>query len=167
MMNRMVLTLNVMALVLCPPVGYAQAPGFPPLRPTGFTAEAIGLPPRAIGSIRVRERAALAVALRVAVEDYVPRGLEPTLLIDGVPVAAASGITSVQGRVTTLSFVVDSPDLLKDGASLALQLGDDPQTRVSIPGVLRRESIRAPDPDESRRLGLPSLADWLSRRSAP
>lgn len=166
-MNRVVITLNLMVLVLFPLVGYAQAPALPLLRPTGFTAEAVGLPPRAIGSTTLRARGALAVAIRVTVEDYVPRGFEPTLLIDGVPVPAASGITGVQGRVTTLSFLLENPDLLKDGASLALQLGDDPQTRAPIPGVLRRESIRAPDPDESRRLGLPSLADWLSRRPAP
>lgn len=166
-MNRVVITLNLMALVLLAPVGHAQAPASPPLRPTGFTVQAVGLPARAIGSTTLRARSALAVAVRVTVEDYVPRGIEPTLLIDGVPVAAASGITGVQGRVTTMSFFVENPDLLKDGAPLALQLGDDAKTRAPIPGVFRRESIASPDPDESRRLGLPSLAEWLSRRPAP
>jgi hypothetical protein len=163
-MNRVVIALTLIALVGLPPGVGAQAPAAPLLRPTGFTAQAIGLPPRAIGSTTLRARGALAVAVQVTVEDYIPRGLEPTLLIDGVPVPAASGITSVQGRVTTLSFVVENPDLLKDGAALALQLGDDAKTRAAVPGTLRRDSIRNPDPDESRRLGLPSLADWLSRR---
>lgn len=166
-MNRMLITLNLMALVLLAPVGHAQGPAAPPLRPTGFTVQAVGLPARAIGSTTLRARSALAAAVRVTVEDYIPRGIEPTLLIDGVPVAAASGITGVQGRVTTLTFLVENPDLLKDGAPLALQPGDDAKTRAPISGVFRRESIRSADPDESRRLGLPSLAEWLSRRPAP
>jgi hypothetical protein len=166
-MSPVVITLNLMALVLLPLVSHAQSPPAPTVRPTGFTVQAVGLPPRTIGSTTLRARGALAVAVRVTVEDYLPRGMEPTLLIDGVPVPAASGITGVQGRVTTLSFFVENPDYLKDGASLALQLGDDPKATATIPGVLRRDSIPSPDPDESRRLGLPSLAEWLSRRSSP
>jgi hypothetical protein len=166
-MNRVVLTLSLLALTLLPLAVHAQGLAVPPLRPTGFTVQAVGLPARAIGPTTLRARPALAAAVRVTIEDYVPRGMEPTLLIDGAPVPAASGITDVQGQVTTLSFLVENPDLLKEGATLAVQLGDDPKTRVAVPGVLRRGAIQAPDPDESRRLGLPSLAEWLSRRPGP
>ena len=124
----------------------------------------MGLPVRAFGSTTLRARSALAVEIRVTVEDYLPRGLEPTLLIDRLPVRAPSGITAVQGRMTTLSFLVENPELLRDGAMLALQMGDDPKTRVQVPGILRRDAIQAPDVNEARRLGLPSLAEWLSSR---
>jgi hypothetical protein len=164
-MSRGIVALTLAALLVLPLAGRAQGP--PPLRPTGFTVQAVALPARAIGATPVRARATLAASIQVTVEDYAPRGMEPTLLIDGVAVPAASGISGVQGRVTTLTFLVDDPDLLKDGATLALQMGDDPKTRAPIPGVLRRAAIRSPDPDEARRLGLPSLADWLSRRPAP
>jgi hypothetical protein len=166
-MNRAVITISLVAVILLAPVGYAQGPATPPLRPTGFTMQAVGLPPRAIGSTTLRGRSSLAVAIRVTVEDYLPRGLEPTLVIDSAPVSAVSGIAGVQDRVTTLSFLVEDPNILKDNASLALQWGDDQRTRVEVPGVLRRGAIQTPDPDESRRLGLPSLADWLSGRLAP
>jgi len=166
-MSRVAIALSLLGLVLVASDGHAQNPYLQPLKPTGFSLQALGLPPRAIGSTTLRARAALAVAVQVTVEDYLPRGLEPTLLIDGVPVTAASGITGVQGRVTTLSFVVETPSPLRDGATLALQLGDDPTTRAQVPGVLRRDAIKAPDSDEVRRLGLPSLAEWLSSRPSP
>lgn len=163
-MSRVVIALSLLGLALVALDGHAQNPYLQPLKPTSFSLQAVGLPPRALGSTTLRARAALAVAVRVAVEDYVPRGLEPTLLIDGAPVPAASGVTGVEGRVTFLSFLVEAPELLRDGANLALQLGDEPKTRVQVPGVLRRDAIQAPDQNEVRRLGLPSLTEWLSRQ---
>lgn len=162
-MSRLAIMLSLVGAALFASDGHAQNPYDQPLKPTGFSLEAVGLSPRAVGSTTLRARPALAVAVRVAVEDYVPRGLEPTLFIDGAPVPAASGVTGVQGRVATLTFLVEDPNLLKDGAPLALQLGDDPKTRVQVPGVLRRAAIKAPDQEDVRRLGLPSLAEWLSR----
>jgi len=166
-MNRAPVALCLVGLALVGSDSTAQNPYLQPLKPTGFSLQAVALPPRAIGSTTLRARGVLAVAIRVTVEDYVPRGLEPTLLINGVPVPTASGVTAVQGRMTTLTFLVEGPELLKDGATLALQMGDDPKARAEVPGVLRRETIQAPDPDEVRRLGLPSLAEWLSRRPVP
>lgn len=157
----------VVGLVFPGSNGIAQSPYEQPIKPTGFSLQALALPPRAIGSTTLRAKGALAVAVRVTVEDYIPRGLEPTLLIDGTPVPAASGMTAAQDRVTTLTFLVEAPHLLKEGATLALQMGDDPKTRTEVPGVLRRGAIQPPDPAEVRRLGLPSLAEWLSGRPAP
>ena len=162
-MSRVVIALSLLGLTLLVSAGHAQNPYLEPLKPTGFSAQAVALPPRAIGSTTLRARAALAVVIRVAVEDYIPRGLEPMLSIDGVAMPGPSGVIGVQGRVTTLSFLVESADALKDGASLALQWGDDPKTRAQIPGTLRRDAIQPADPSETGRLGLPSLAEWLSR----
>jgi hypothetical protein len=166
-MSHVAVAMSLLGLVLIVSTGHAESPYLDPLRPTGFSLHAVGLPPRAIGSTILRAQGTLAVAVQVTVEDYVPRGLEPTLLMDGVPILVASGVTGVHGRVTTLSFLVERPGLLKDGAILGLQLGEDPKTRTQIPGVLRRDTIQAPDPDEARRLGLPSLAEWLNRPASP
>lgn len=165
-MSRLVIALSLLALALVASEGQAQNPYVQPLKPKGFTVQAVGLPSRSVGSTTLRARAALAVVVRVEVEDYVPRGLEPTLLIDGRPAPAPSGVTGVQGSVTTLSFLVETPDALRDGASLALQWGDDAKTRVQVPGALRRDAIQPAASDETQRLGLPSLTDWLSRPPA-
>ena len=101
-MSRMAIAVNLLGLVLFASAGQAQNPYLQPLKPTGFSLQAIGLPPRALGPTTLRAQGTLAVAVRVTAEDYIPRGLEPTLLIDGVAIQTASGITGVQGRVTTL-----------------------------------------------------------------
>lgn len=173
MTPRMRPALGVLALVVAllgatPALGADTAPGpyRQPLKPRGMTLQAVTLPPRTIGTHVVRAHPALAVAINVAVADYLPRGLEPTLLIDGMPVRTSSGVSGVQGPVTTLTFLVEDPALLKDGARVALQMDRDPKTRVDVPGVLRRNAIRPPDPAELQRLGLPTLSEWLSGRGA-
>jgi hypothetical protein len=153
----------VLGTGLVPLEAAAQRPYLQPLKTTGFTARAVVLPPRTIGKTVIRTKHALAVEIRVQIENYLPRGLEPTLFIEEVPVVAASGVIGVEGHVTTLGFLVEKPEILKEGATLALQMGDDVQTRSRVPGVLRREMIRPLDPDETRRWGLPTLDEWLSR----
>jgi hypothetical protein len=163
-MSRVIIALSLLGLTLGVPAGHAQDAYLQPLKPTGFSAQAVALPPRSIGSTTLRARAALGVMVRVTVEDFIPRGLEPTLVIDGIAMSTPSGVTGVQGRITTLSFLVESPEALRDGASLAVQWGDDPRTRAQVPGSLRREAIQPADPGDTQRLGLPSLGEWLFRQ---
>ena len=132
-------------------------------RPRGFSAQAIALPAHSIGKTVIRARPALAVDIRVDVEDYTPRGMEPTLIIGGTPVPAASGLVAVEGRVSKLSFVVQKPEFLKDGAKLELQTGEDPRSRVAVPGELKLDSIRPLDPEQSKRFALPSVSEWLKQ----
>ncbi len=65
--------------------------------------------------------------------------------------------------MTTLGFLIEKPGVLKEGAVLALQMGDDAQTRARVPGVLRLDKIQPLGPDEARRWGLPALDEWLGR----
>jgi hypothetical protein len=132
-------------------------------KPRGFTAQAIALPAHSIGKTVIRAQPVLAVDIRVDVEDYTPRGMEPTLIIGGTPVPAASGLAAVEGRVSKLSFVLQKPEFLKDGAKLELQTGDDPRSRVAVPGELRLDSIRPLDPGQSKRFNLPNLSEWLKQ----
>ena len=165
-MRRLVMALSMFLSVLAALPAVAQSPYSQPLKPTGVTLQAVALPARSIGQTVMRAKSTLAVAVQVAVEDYLPRGLEPTLLIDGVPAkTAGSGVVGMEGRVTTLSFVLDSPALLKDGAELAIQMGDDARTRAAVPGRLRRQGIQPLDQSETQRRGLPTLDEWLSRPS--
>ena len=131
------------------------------MRPKGFTSRAVVLPPRSIGKTVIRPQPALAVDIRIEVEDYVPRGMEPTLLINGKPVPAASGLVKVGGKVSTLSFVIDQPAALEEGAALELQMGERVESRTRVPGVLRRKEIRPLDLKEAQRQQVPALTDWL------
>jgi len=135
-----------------------------PLKAKGFTTRAIVLPARTVGETVIRAKPALAVEIDIQVENYLPRGLEPTLLIDGKPVKVASGVAGVEGQLTTLSFVIEDPGLLKDGVRLGLQMGDDQRTRSSVPGTLRRNQIRPLE--QADRGSLPTLDQWL-RQAAP
>ncbi len=76
---------------IAPSEAAAQHPYLQPLKPAGFSARAVVLPPRTIGTTVVRAKHALAVEIRVQVENHLPHGLEPALLIGGVPAEAASG----------------------------------------------------------------------------
>jgi len=132
-----------------------------PMRPKGITSRAIVLPPRSIGKTVIRPQAALAVDIRIEVEDYVPMGMEPTLLIDGKPVPAASGVVGVKGNISTLSFIIEQPSTLKDGATLDLQMGERVKSRVRVPGVFRTEEIRPLAPKDAQQWKGPALKDWL------
>ena len=81
----------------------------------------------------IRESNKLAVEIRVRVQSYRPGGFEPLLVIDGKPQALSSGVRGVEGQQTILGFVVESPELLRDGASLALQMTADGKTRTPVP----------------------------------
>jgi hypothetical protein len=132
-----------------------------PLRPEGFSARAVVLPARRIGDSVIRSANALAVEIRVRVRDYLPGGMAPLLVIDGQPVETATGAIEVQDAVTTIAFILERPDAVRDGATLAVQVGDRAETRGRVPGVLRRAAIRPLEGDEAQRLGVPALADWL------
>lgn len=153
------------ALTLAMVVAAADNPYRRPLKAKGFSAQAVSLPPRTVGQTVMRSERALAVEIRIPVEGYLPRGLEPTLLIDGKPTKAASRVVGAQGQVTTLGFLIEDPGLLKEGARLALQMGGDSHTRSSVPGALRRGQIR-PLESVTERESLPSLNQWL-RQAKP
>lgn len=131
------------------------------LKPKGFTAHAVVLPPRTIGKTVIRDQTALAVEIRIQVEDYLPRDMEPKLMIDGVPVNGASRVIGVEDGITTLGFLVEKPNLLKEGATLEVQMGDEVETRSRVPGVLQREKILPLDKEETQRWELPPLDKWL------
>lgn len=135
-----------------------------PLKPRGFNARAIVLRPRKIGNTDVRLNSSLAVEVQVEVQDYLPRALEPVLVIDGKPVKSRSRIVKVEGDTTTIGFVLDKPELVKDDAKLSVQMGEEEETRARVPGELRLERIKPLDKSDAEQLNLPSLSDWLKAK---
>ena len=134
---------------------------------TGFTAEAIVLPPRTVGKTVVRSSSQLAVDIRVRVQNYRPGGFEPLLVIDGKPQTLNSGVRGVEGKQTILAFVVESPTLLHDGANLALQLKEDAKSRTPIPGRLSLKAIRPLDAKTTDQEKVPALEQWLRGTTPP
>ncbi len=155
----------IVAAVLAVPLAAVEASGQVQegaVTPQRFSAQAVVVPARSIGDSVLRAQPRLAVQFQIEVQDYLPRGMEPTLVIDTIPVRGGSGIVSVQGRVTTLGFLVEDPALLRDGAVIQLQFGEDPGTRARVPGALRLQQIQPPSADAVRGLSLPTLEQWLA-----
>jgi hypothetical protein len=132
---------------------------------TGFTAEAIVLPPRTVGKTVVRASAKLAVEIRVRVQNYRAGGFEPLLVIDGKSQTLDSGVRGVEGKQTILGFVVESPNVLRDGATVALQMAADAKSPTPVPGRLSLKAIKPLPTKESEQARVPALDEWL--RSAP
>lgn len=123
-----------------------------PLNIKGFEAHAVAFQAKPAAT-------QLGVEFQVQVVNYLPRGLEPTLIIDGVPLLTRSRVVGVEGDVTTLGFLVDTPAPLKDGAILAIQMGDEVRTRSRVPETLKVDAIKPLEGAEA--LGLPDLKTWL------
>ena len=141
----------------------ADNPYRTPLEPVGFEAHAVVAPPVAPPGEEILKTTRLAVEIRVELADYLPRGLEPVLVIGGEPVETPTRIVSVEDGVTTLGFLVDEAALLREGASLAVQMGDEESTRAALPATLRLRDIAPLDAEAARELGLPDLRTWLDQ----
>lgn len=135
------------------------------LRPTSFEAKAVVAPAVAPPGEVVRKPARLGVEIRVEFSDYLPRGLEPVLVIGGESIKTATRIVSVEDGVTTVGFLVDEAGLLREGASLAVQMGDEESTRAALPASLRLQEIQPLDSESARSLALPDLRTWLEEAS--
>ncbi|HXF38683.1 MAG TPA: hypothetical protein VN687_03125 [Blastocatellia bacterium] len=163
-MHRIRTASLILPLMFLSAASASQNPYTQPLKPKGFSANAIALPPRTIGKTVIRAKHSLAVEIRVEVEDYLPRNMEPTLMIDGVAIVGPSGVAGVEGNITTLFFVVEKPELVKDKAVLTIQMGDDERTRAAVPGTLQRDKIKPLSLNETKRLELPALTEWFRQR---
>jgi hypothetical protein len=158
-MHRTIILLLSVGLLWTPIVVEAQS-YLEPLNIKGFEAHAVAFQAKpAIANEPAASQ--LGVEFQVQVVNYLPRGLEPTLIIDGVPLPTRTRVVSVEGEVTTLGFLVDSPAPLKDGAILAVQMGDEVRTRSRVPGTLKLDAIKPLEGADAQRLGLPDLKTWL------
>ena len=166
-MARTISSVMVVAMMLAGIAVSTARAADPAPKATGFTAQAVVLPPRTVGKTVLRDAPKLAVEIRVRVQNYRPGGFEPLLVIDGKPQTLASGVADVQGRETILAFVVESPSLLRDGASLALQMKADGKSRTPIPGRLTRKAIKPLDAKAAEQAKLPALDEWLRGPPAP
>ena len=139
----------------------SQNPYLEPLKPKSFSAQAVAVPVSKPGTLAREQQQTLAVEIQVQFEDFLPRNMEPTLLIDGVPVDGGTRVVKTEGHMTVIGFLVKRPQLLKDGAALQVRMGDAPGTQAKVPGMLQRNDIRPLASQPARQAEVPSLADWL------
>lgn len=162
-MSHLFITVFLLGFGLFTSDASAKNPYLEPLKPQSYKANAIIAPSRQLGAEVLRKGGTLGVEIQVEVQDFLPRALEPTLVIDGVPVRGPHRIVKVQDRITTLGFLVEKPELLKDGASLAVRMGDDKQTQAKVPGALSQENIQPLAEEKAKQMNMPSLKEWLKR----
>lgn len=149
--------LQIFGVTFCTAGPYQEPP-----KPEGWTARAMVLPPQPAATDAARQKAALAVEVLVAIRDFLPRDMEPTLWIGDLRADTRSRVVKVEGGVTTLGFLVENPKLLREDAPLAVQTGEDAKTRAAVPGgTLKLDRIAPADPAELRRFNLPAVKDWL------
>ena len=163
-MSRPLLAILLSAFSLGAAESPSHNPYLEPLRPKSFIAQAIVVPVEKPGVTARERQQTLAVEIDIPFEDYLPRNMEPTLLVDGVPVEGGSRVVRTEDHTTVIGFLVRRPELLKDGAALEVRMEDQPSTRATVPGTLQRSRIRGLAPDAARQTGLPSLEEWLGLR---
>lgn len=125
------------------------------LQAESYEIEAAVLESARIGSVTLREEPELVARVHVRIRNYLPRALEPTLLINGEKTGYSIGVVDVEDDVTTVGFVVPQHALLQDGAKIAVQMGDDEETRSSLERPVSRSAIKPLDENAAKDFGLP------------
>lgn len=104
-----------------------------------------------IGSVELREEASLAVEVQVQVKDFLPRAMEPWLMVNGKKIGYSIGVISVENETTTLGFVVPEHNLMRDGSEIAIQMGDEQRTRAILNQPMRRSAIKPLDTETAKK----------------
>lgn len=133
------------------------------LKARRFDTQVVVLPPKTLGKTIIRKKAGVTVEIAVSIEDYLPRALEPILLINGNPAGRLGRIISVKGNITKLGFVVEKLKLLEEGAVISVQMGDDLRTWSKVPGNFSLKQVRPLQKSEVKRWKVPALPKALAR----
>ena len=138
------------------PVSSAQTnPYRQALQTKGYTINTVALSPTSIGTRSLRTSPTLAAEVLVEVQNFFPRALEPTLLINGKPAGYSAGVAEVrEDGATVLRFIVEDASVLEENAPLAVQMGDDESTRGQLMTPLDRSAITPLPEADAQRLGL-------------
>src|SRR3954469_22471908 len=124
MIKAALVMFGAVALWMLVSCAWADNPYSRPMKPMGLSAQGVALPARSIGPNVLRARPSVAIEVLVHVEDFLPRALEPRLIVDGQLVQAPSRVVDVDGNVTTIGFLLEKPALVRDGAKVEIQMGD-------------------------------------------
>ncbi len=106
---------------------------------------------KSIGSVELRGEASLAVEVQVQVKDFLPRAMEPWLMVNGKKTGYSIGVISVENDTTTLGFVVPEHNLMRDGSEIAIQMGDEQRTRTILNQPLKRSAIKPLDAETAKK----------------
>ena len=85
------------------------------------------------------------IEVQVVIENFLPRALAPVLIIDGQQASRRSRIVETKNSLTTIGFLVEQPSLLREGASLAVQMGDQNETRSTRTEPFSFERVKRMD----------------------
>ena len=84
--------------------------------------------------------------IRVTVRDYLPRALEPTLLIGDEVASRGYRIVDVQDNLTTLGFILIDPGVVTEDSEISIQMGSDTDTRAAVEQPVSPTIMRMLDP---------------------
>lgn len=99
----------------------------------------------------------LAAEVQVIVRGYVPRAVDPVLVVDGGMRGTLTGIEVINAEGDSrLTFtVLNAADVLRQGSELAIQVGDQEETRTRISEGVKLENVKPLDAGTARRHNLP------------
>lgn len=125
------------------------------LEAVNYEAKTMVLGKKRIGTVELRKEVSLAVEVHVQVKNFLPRAMEPWLMINGEKIGYSIGVVTVDNDTTTLGFIVPEHKQLKDGGELSIQMGDEQKTRAILSQTLRRNAIKPLDEASVKKYNLP------------
>lgn len=132
-----------------------QNPYLQPLNAQQYFIQTVVTQPKRLGKTVLQENAELAVKVLVEVKNYLPRALEPQLLIAGEPVGYSIGVIEVSDGISVLGFHISDPRQIVDGAEVAIQMGTDKRTRTKLSQPLQMSKIAPLSADTAEKFNLP------------
>ena len=129
---------------------YRQALAVEQFRVHVFTSD--GDPGTAMKNLAADE--SIPTEVRVRISNYLPRALEPVLVINGQPVPTRSRIISAEGDITEIGFLLIDSRVLDVGVEIAVQMGAEQTTRSSSKLEFSRELIEVLDTTEISKLSM-------------
>lgn len=119
-----------------------------------YVAEPAKVATPQIRELLQRKNEVLGAEVTMDIREYLPRGLSPVLLIDDEPAAHRYRIIDSNDRITSVGFLLDSPDMLKEGARITVQYGEDSETRSSPIATVSLEKARILGVDSAQKAGV-------------
>ena len=101
-----------------------------------------------------RKSDVLGAEIVMHIHEYLPRGLSPVLLIDEEPAAHRYRIIDSNDRITTVGFLLDNPDMLKEGGRITVQYGEDSDTRSASVATVSLDKAKILGMDSAKRAGI-------------
>jgi hypothetical protein len=126
-------------------------------QPRGFDGKTRSVEPGATRGVAADAVRKLAAEIVVVVKQFRPRAVDPVLLVDGNEAGHLTNVETLPGGAgTRLTFTVpDAAEHLKQGAQIAVQMGNQVETRSNLDASFRSELVTPLDAGVAAQHGLP------------